>query len=257
MIKLIGIPFETSGNFLRGAALGVSHIRWHLWGIDKYSPHFNAKMPPYEDLGDIWTDFDEPPKERLEYIKTTLRKLVRNDGNYIFLGGDHTITLATAEILREVFGEFVILHLDAHLDRWDDFEGKYSHATVMRRLEEMGFTVGTFGYRTVGDQEYIPKICGGIEDAFKFISEHERIYLSFDFDFFDPSVFPAVSNPEPMGASFRDFINLLKHLKGRLIGAELVEYVPLLDTSRTCGSIAALVLREVMVSLQVGNQSHG
>ncbi len=249
MIKLIGIPFETSGNFLRGAALGTSHIRWHLWGIDRYSPYSNAEMPTYEDLGDIWTDFDEPAKKRLEHIKNELRKLVKQNDKYVFLGGDHTITFATAEILREIFGEFVILHLDAHLDRWDNFEGELSHATVMRRLEERGFIVGTFGYRTVGEQEYIPRICGGMDDALKFISKHERIYLSFDFDFFDPSIFPAVSNPEPMGASFGDFINLMKHLRGKLIGAELVEYVPLLDPSRTCGSIAAWVLREVMLSL--------
>jgi len=249
MIDVIGIPFETSENFLRGSALAPAHIRWHLWGIDRYSPYFKEKMPEFSDLGDIWTDFDLDPESRLNLISEKLRERIR--GKTLFLGGDHTISLATIPVMREKFGEFAVLHLDAHLDRWDNFGGKYSHATVMRRLEEMGFTVGTFGYRTVGEGEYIPRfgcelgLCG-LKD---FVESFEKIYLSFDFDFFDPSFFPAVSNPEPMGFAFKDLIEILKNLRGKLVGIELVEYLPTLDHSLTCGTISAIVFRESLIAL--------
>lgn len=251
MIKVIGIPFETSENFLRGAALGSSHIRWHLWGIDRYSPHFNKFMPEYEDLGDIWINFDLRVEDKLKEIRKRLKNLV--DGKVLFLGGDHTISLITVPILAEKFGDFAVLHLDAHLDRWNNFGGKYSHATVMRRLEEMGFKVGTFGYRTVGEDEYEPEFgCRfGIEGLKEFVEGNEKIFLSFDFDFFDPSFFPAVSNPEPMGFTFKDFIEILKILKGKIVGAELVEYLPTLDYSHSCGTVSAIVFREVLTVMDL------
>ncbi len=251
MIKVVGIPFEGCGNFLRGAALSPSHIRWHLWGIDRYSPYFRENMPGYEDLGDIWTNFDESAESRLKYIRKKLGDIVEPKSRYLFVGGDHTITVATVQVLREILGDFAILHLDAHLDRWDRFDGEFSHATTMRRLEEMGFKVGTFGYRTVGEQEYEPEYGSmlSLEGVGDFIDSCEKIYLSFDFDFFDPSFFPAVSNPEPMGFGFKDFIEVIMMLKGKLISAEMVEYIPNLDTSKSCGAISAIVMRELLVAL--------
>jgi len=77
----------------------------------------------------------------------------------------------------------------------------------------------------------------------------KKIYLSFDFDFFDPSFFPAVSNPEPMGFAFKDFVEILKTLMGKLLGIELVEYLPILDHSLTCGTISAIVFRESLIAL--------
>ncbi len=255
MINLVGIPFETEANFLRGAALGPAHIRWHAWGIDPYSPLQKAKSPPYNDSGDLWTDFDLPPKERLERITVRIKSLfARHDPKrapYLFLGGDHTVTWATARALRDWIGEFAILHLDAHLDRWDDYGGKFSHATVMRRLEEEGFVVGTFGYRTVGEQEYVPRY-GSMYDlsgALDFVDKYGRVFLSLDVDVLDPSEFPCVSNPEPMGVRFPGLLKLLYSLKGRLVGAEMVEYLPTLDHSHRCGSVAAVLFREMSVLL--------
>ncbi|NPA80958.1 MAG: hypothetical protein GXO29_07950 [Thermotogae bacterium] len=252
MIKVVGIPFETEANFLRGSALAPSHVRWHLWGIDEYSPLFGERMPEYEDVGDVWTSFDLPPSHRLSSIENRLSEYIRNGDLPLFIGGDHTITWATARALREMYGEFAILHLDAHLDRWDDYGGRFSHATVMRRLEEEGFEVGTFGYRTVGAREYLPRH-GSMYDlsgAYEFALGHDRLFLSLDLDVLDPSEFPCVSNPEPMGVKFGDVLNLLKALRGKLLGAEMVEYLPTLDCSRRCGSVAAIMMRELLLTLK-------
>ncbi|NPB04485.1 MAG: hypothetical protein GXO39_08775 [Thermotogae bacterium] len=253
MIRLIGIPFETEANFLRGSSLAPAHIRWHTWGVDDYSPLQNAHRPPCEDLGDLWENFDLPSKTRLENLKEKLVALLRRSSHVptLFLGGDHTITYATAKALREVSGEFTILHLDAHLDRWNDYGGKFSHATVIRRLEEEGFKVGTFGYRTVGVQEYEPDHGErfSIDAALEFVSFQRKVFVSLDLDVLDPSEFPCVSNPEPMGVSFKALLKLLISLKGKLVGAEMVEYLPTLDHSRRCGSVAAVLLREIMIVL--------
>ncbi len=255
MINLVGVPFETEANFLRGAALGPAHLRWHLWGIDEYSPLQKTRMPSLHDAGDLWVNFDLKPEERLDRIAVRIKSLfARNDPRkapYLFLGGDHTITWATVRALRDWIGDFAVLHLDAHLDRWDDYGGRFSHATVMRRLEEEGFTVGTFGYRTVGSQEYVPKY-GNMYDlsgALDFVKTHGKVYLSLDVDVLDPSEFPCVSNPEPMGVRFVKLLKLLYALKGRLLGAEIVEYLPTLDHSHRCGSVGAILMRELSIVL--------
>ena len=255
MIRLVGLPFETEANFLRGAALGAAHLRWHMWGIDEYSPLQRAKLPEYEDTGDLWLNFDLPPKERLDRMEDHLKALFSRyppqSQPYLFLGGDHTVTWATARALRGAVGEFAILHLDAHLDRWDDYGGRFSHATVMRRLEEEGFTIGTFGYRTVGSQEYIPRYgeMYSLKGVKGFVERYGKVFLSLDLDVLDPSEFPCVSNPEPMGVRFSELMEVLLSLKGRLLGVEVVEYLPTLDTSHRCGSVGAVLLREVMILL--------
>ncbi len=253
MIRLLGLPFETFSNFRRGAALAPAHIRWSWWGIDEYSLIRGAKAPPFVDMGDLWSEMEHPPKERISLLRMRVYEMVfkhRGD-KFLFLGGDHTITLITAPVLREIHGGFAILHLDAHLDRWDNYGGKYSHATVMRRLEEMGFTIGTFGYRTVGEGEYLPKY--GHPYTFRgldeFLKGFDRVFLSLDLDVLDPSEFPAVGNPEPRGVDLDSLLAVIERISGRLIGAEMVEYIPPLDTSHRCGYLAATLLRELLLSL--------
>ena len=59
----------------------------------------------------------------------------------LVLGGDHSISYPVVRAVSEKLGGPVdILHLDAHPDIYDRFEGnKYSHASSFARIMEGGY----------------------------------------------------------------------------------------------------------------------
>ena len=67
------------------------------------------------------------------FFQAPLRPLV--------LGGDHSISYPVVRAVSEKLGGTVdILHLDAHPDIYDAFEGnKYSHASPFARIMEGGY----------------------------------------------------------------------------------------------------------------------
>ncbi|KAG6427983.1 hypothetical protein SASPL_112231 [Salvia splendens] len=119
----------------------------------------------------------------------------------VVLGGDHSISYP---VVRAV-SEKLVLHLDAHPDIYDAFEGnKYSHAS---------------------------KLGEGVKE----------VYISIDVDCLDPAFVPGVSHFEPGGLSFRDVLNVLHNLKGDIVAADVVEYNPQRDTAM----VAAKLVREL------------
>jgi arginase family enzyme len=65
--------------------------------------------------------------------------------------------------------------------------------------------------------------------------------LTLDLDAIDPAFAPGVSHPEPGGLTVRDAIRVVHSLRGRLVGADLVEYNPRNDpvgaTAVVCGKL--------------------
>jgi Arginase/agmatinase/formimionoglutamate hydrolase, arginase family len=168
----------------------------------------------------------------------------------IIIGGEHTVTLGSIKTLKEFYENLKILHLDAHLDLRDEYLGcKISHATVIRRIYEMGIPILSVGVRTLCKEEYefIKKVnfpllwmkdlkenrdksLKTIED---FIKEG-NIYLSLDMDVFDPSLAPGVGTPEPGGMSWYEFLQILKLVvRYNLVGMDIVEVKPSLGNAIT------------------------
>jgi arginase family enzyme len=59
--------------------------------------------------------------------------------NVLSLGGDHSITYSILRSFGKRFDDLTILHLDAHLDMYEEFEGnRYSHACPFARIMEEG-----------------------------------------------------------------------------------------------------------------------
>jgi agmatinase len=76
------------------------------------------------------------------------------------------------------------------------------------------------------------------------------VYLTLDLDVLDPSIMPAVGTPEPMGASYREVIDLLLGLRDlNIVGADIVEYNPLAADFAAPAVIAANLVRELILLL--------
>ncbi|HVG86022.1 MAG TPA: arginase family protein, partial [Vicinamibacterales bacterium] len=138
---LLGVPWDGSSSFLRGAAAAPDAIRAALW---------SASSNPWNEYGDDVSAPDvlddagnlalpEDAAAAREAITAGVAALLNDGSRPLVLGGDHSITYP---ILRARAGQApatTILHFDAHGDMYDAFEGdRYSHACPFARVMEEG-----------------------------------------------------------------------------------------------------------------------
>ena len=76
---------------------------------------------------------------------------------------------------------------------------------------------------------------------FKNLKLNSPLYVSIDIDALDPAFAPGVSHLEPGGLATRDIINIISKLDVDIIGADIVEYNPKMDTKNMTAITAAKV----------------
>jgi agmatinase len=159
------------------------------------------------------------------------------------LGGEHSLSIAPVRALRARYPDLCVLQLDAHLDLRDEYQGtKLSHASVMRRVRELGISTVAVGIRSVSREEadYVHA-----EEAPVFLAREIRqnglpveailsrlrnpVYITVDLDAFDPAYVPGVGTPEPGGLTWEEGLKLLRAVceRRQVVGCDLVELCPI------------------------------
>ena len=257
MNKIIiqGIQFDEKSSFQKGPKLAPPLIREALncGSTNMFSEDLtsidNSKI---EDKGDF---------EIINYFDIEkITKTHLDSGAKVFtLGGNHSITFPIIKAHFEKYSKLDILHIDAHADLYDNFEGdSYSHACPFARIMENGLAVKLVqvGIRTLNAHQ--------AEQAKKFNVEiHEMknldlstipkfknpLYISLDMDGFDPAFAPGVSHHEPGGLTSRQVINLIQSIKTEVIGADIVEYNPNRDFQNMTAFLAAKMMKEIVAKM--------
>ncbi len=205
---LIGVPYDKTQTFRKGASKAPEMIRGIFDKLETFIDGVDLTEHFVEDLGDV-------SKEQISDLQIK--------GFPIILGGEHTITEWMVDRLKP---ENVVV-FDAHPD-CEDSEG---HDGVIRRLAEKGYNVYiiAYGLRTVSRQEREYLSAGKVRviDALELANLEGDTYISIDLDVLDPSIMPAVGNPEPSGMKFADIlVNIDDMDKSSIIGIDFVEYTP-------------------------------
>ena len=263
-IALFGAPFDSTTSFRPGARFGSSAIRHESFGLETYSPYQDKDLTDKKvfDCGDLELCFGSS-EAALKDIEELTRKIL-NDGKLpIMIGGEHLVTYGAVKAVFEKYPDLQIIHFDAHADLRDDYLGaKLSHACVMRRCFDL-----------VGDNK-IHQFCirSGDREEFRFADEHTDmhkfsfnglpelvselesnktpVYLTIDLDCLDPSVFCGTGTPEAGGVSFTELLSaILKVSRTNIVGADINELAPMLDSSGASTATACKVLRELILSI--------
>ncbi|MGB3766551.1 MAG: agmatinase family protein [Phormidesmis sp.] len=177
-----------------------------------------------------------------------------NDGKKIgILGGDHSVPLGALQALSEKYSDFGILHIDAHCDLRDAYQGfQFSHASIMRNaiaLPQISKLIQV-GIRDVSHQEieFAQASSGRIVVHHDTALKRSRyagipwldlcrqivadlpphVYISFDIDGLDPKLCPTTGTPVPGGLDLDEAFCLLKEVADRreIIGFDLCEVGP-------------------------------
>ncbi len=190
-----------------------------------------------------------------DWVYVTTKRLLDEGKIAVTLGGDHSVPFGAIQAYAERYPNLGILHLDAHADLRDAYEGfTWSHASifhnVMTRLDAIGRLVQV-GVRDLGqaEQAMIDGSNGRIVtffdsqlatrketgEPFARIADEiaaalpSDVYLSWDIDGLDPTLCPSTGTPVPGGLSWNEAIGLLRALlraNKRIVGLDLCEVVP-------------------------------
>jgi agmatinase len=252
--QLIGVPYDASSSFLRGSAAAPPIIRQAL-----HSPAGNqytergADLAKLADASDL-TLTDDAANARV-MIQAGIELSLRNGFQPIALGGDHSITYPIMRAIAQAHRKVTILHIDAHGDLYDEFEGdRFSHACPFARImeEELCGRLVQVGIRTLTphqrdqisrfnvDTIEMQHFAGGARPVIS-----GPVYLSIDLDGLDPAFAPGVSHREPGGLSVRDVLQMIHTLGGPIVGADVVEFNPSQDLGNLTASVAAKIVREI------------
>ncbi len=185
----------------------------------------------------------------------------------VMLGGEHSISspavLAQAERHEE---RLTVLQMDAHADLRGEFEGTPdSHASAMTRVLEHA-DVCAVGVRGVSQEEVD---VSRAHDGSTLIWADEmweddtwmdraldalgpKVYLTFDVDYFDPSLVPSTGTPEPGGGDWYRTLRFLKRVFAErdVIAADVVELAPTPGLHAPDFMIAKLVYKIISYRFQ-------
>jgi len=254
--RLIGLPYDASSSYLRGAAGAPSLIRAAL-----YSPAGNTWTERLRDLSAAGglTDAGDVPLSTTgaarQEIEASIESILAQGARPLALGGDHSITYPILRAVARRHRPLTIVHLDAHPDLYESFEGdRFSHACPLARTLEEGLAtrlvqVGIrasnshqqrqaerFGVERIGMRDWAAGARPAVEGP---------VYLSVDLDVLDPAFAPGVSHREPGGLSVRDLIGLILDLGGTLVAADVVELNPVQDPAGVTAIVAAKLVKEI------------
>jgi agmatinase len=253
---LVGVPFEANSSYLRGPALAPPLIRkalrcdcanmWTETGVDL------GEKSAFLDAGDLKLK----AKNAFAAIEGAVGNVLRESKLPVCLGGDHSVTYPIIRAFAKKYSGLTIIHFDAHPDLYDEFEGnRHSHACPFARIMEEGCAkrLIQLGIRTINSHQRKQAKRFGVEvnemhdlPGFLKLRLGGPVYVSFDVDVLDPAFAPGVSHREPGGMSVREAISHLHAIKGKIVGADLVEYNPKQDVKQLTAMVCGKVLKEIL-----------
>ena len=243
---ILPVPFERTTSYGKGTSQGPAAILRASQSMELYDEELGGE-PYAQGIATLPAFHPEAfdMAEAMGEIESACLPHLAAGKFLAVLGGEHSLTLGPVRAARQAYaaeGEIGVVQFDAHSDLRADFEGTpYSHASVLRRIVEDGVPTLAVGIRSLSAPEAelirerdLPVLWGHqldrAEELFPRLLERlpERIYLTFDIDFFDPALVPATGTPEPGGGSWWPTLRLLRHLfqAKKVVAMDLVELAP-------------------------------
>lgn len=253
-------PLEKTVSYKGGTSLGPKAIINASQNMELFDEEFFVSTCT---MG-IHTKDEINCKQEMEIVMQQIEEesfKIFNDNRFLcVLGGEHSVSQAPIKAANRAFDNLSVLQFDAHLDLRDAYLGdKYSHASVMSRVEEI-LPIVQVGIRSFSEEEY-EKIKNGSYNIFYAKDIHdnktwfnraieklsENVYITFDIDAFDPSLIPGTGTPEPGGLSWYLVCDFLKEVffHRNVVGVDIVEVAPQ-ENSTVSEFVASKLLYKMM-----------
>jgi agmatinase len=244
---LLPVPYEATTSYGGGTRVGPSAIIDASRYIELYDQEFDAETGPaigIHTLPQVELTRAGPAEAMAELREVHDRVLeAAGDRFVLMLGGEHAVSSPAIRSHAARHDERIsVLQFDAHADLRAEYEGSpHSHASAMARVLDVADVVGV-GLRAVSMEEIeVARAHEGVhliwademweDDAWMERALERlgpRVYLTFDVDYFDPSLVPSTGTPEPGGGDWYRTLRFLKRVfaEREVVGCDVVELAP-------------------------------
>lgn len=255
---MIGVPFDGTCSFRPGTRFAPEQIRVASRGIETYSPYFNKDLEDisFYDAGEIDLPFGNTQRV-LDMVYDAAREVLAAGKKYFGIGGEHLVSYPAIKAYYEKYPDLYVVHFDAHTDLRDEYLGEpLSHSTVIKKVADLiGFdNLSQIGIRSGEAYEFelmkkhntLVKSAEDFRDILSGI-KGRPVFITLDLDVLDPSLLPGTGTPEVGGFSFCELMSYFKVLAdSNIVGMDMLELSPFLDTSANSTVAAAKVAREML-----------
>ena len=268
---VLPVPYEFTTSWGSGTRRGPRAIIESSRYVERHDQEFDCE--PCSVLGVHTLPALELTRAGAKPAMQELRRAygrvadVCGDRFLVMLGGEHSISspavLAQAERHDE---RLTVLQMDAHADLRGEFEGTSdSHASAMASVLDRA-DVCAVGVRGVSQEEVdVSRAHRGspliwADEMWEDDTWMDRaldalgpkVYLTFDVDYFDPSLVPSTGTPEPGGGDWYRTLRFLKRVFAErdVIAADVVELAPTPGLHATDFMVAKLVYKIVSYRFQ-------
>jgi agmatinase len=273
-VVILPIPYELTTSYGKGTASAPRSIIEASSYLELYDEELDAEicklsngiatMPPLE--------FDNKrDDEAVDLIREHVMSLIKQNRRVVCIGGEHTIAVGAAQAHAGHYQELSVLQFDAHSDLRNAYEGsRYSHASAMARIHDFHPAIVEVGIRSqcVEEAEFIknnkldvfyavdlkrgkygPDAASWADAVIERLEKN--VYVTFDCDFLDPSIMPAVGTPEPGGFGWDETMVFLRVLASRrnVVGFDINELAPIPGLLHPQFTIAKLIYKFLGYSL--------
>ncbi|MBI4849029.1 MAG: agmatinase [Nitrospirae bacterium] len=238
-IIILPVPFDKTSSWIKGSDKGPRAIinasrNMELYDIETDTEVYKKGIHTAKAINAVTA------RALADKVRERTGTLLADKKFVVVVGGEHSVSLGTIQAHAEVYKNISVLHLDAHSDMRDSYEGdKYSHACIMARAKEVTKNIVSVGIRSSDSSELkninkrntfyasdIRRSKDWIKQVVKKLSEN--VYVSIDLDVFDPSIMPSTGTPEPGGLGWYEVLDLMEGVmkNKNVVGLDVVEFCP-------------------------------
>lgn len=260
-VTIIPAPLEYSVCYMTGTSYGPQAILDASSQMELYDEELDwcpIEVGVYTLPALDYTDLSHAAA--LDMTGKAVRSVLQRGQLPLVLGGEHSLSSYPIAAVRDYFPDLTVVHIDAHGDLRDEYEGTpLSHASIERRVVDMGIPLTEIGIRSFSPEEAAflktrPDVAvvwgyqmahGTAKIPWERLSKHT--YVTIDLDAIDPGEMPAVGTPEPGGLHWYQVLDVFREICQRttIVGMDVVELCPMEGQTRAEFLAAKLVYKMI------------
>ena len=250
-IVLIPVPYDGTSTWQKGADKGPDAFLDASANMELYDIETDSEV--YQQgvfLADPVNE-NTSPEAMVEAVHQVTKKYIKKNKFVTIFGGEHSISIGTIRAFHEMFDDLTVLHIDAHADLRESYEGSAcNHACAVyeasqttnliqvgiRSMDAIEKTVMDegktyFAHEMAQDDSWMDSAIDQMTD---------NVFITFDLDAFDPSIMPSTGTPEPGGLLWYETLEFLKQVfeEKNVVGFDIVELCPN-ETEKSSDFLAA------------------
>lgn len=238
-IVLIPVPYDGTSSWQKGADKGFEAFLEASKNMELYDIETNSEVYKKGVFIAEFIDVNTTPEAMVEQVHKTVKKYIQKNKFVTVFGGEHSISIGTIRAFKDSFKNLTVLHLDAHADLRDTYEGTTcNHACAVYEASKTTNLIQV-GIRSMDSSERDAMNTDKVFFAEQMINDDswpdraielmtDQIFITFDVDVFDHSIMPSTGTPEPGGLLWNETIEFLKKVfkEKEVVGFDIVELCP-------------------------------